>query len=369
MEDGIWLVTPTGLTPMKRTPYQTEDAFQELLAKYPDLLGTDPASGSEGGWLLVTREMEVPDAADAAGRWFLDHLFLDREGIPTLVEVKRASDTRTRREVVAQMLDYAANGVAWWPPDEIRSRFEVRCVQEGLDPEERLNVFLGGGDPATFWTAVRTNLLAGRIRMVFVADEIPPELRRIVEFLNQQMDPAEVIAVELRQYVGQGDMKTLVPRVFGRTAVAEVRKGTTQSRQWDESSFLSAIDPSFHPLASRLITWASTRGSVRWGQGGRMGGFVVHTRVGERKVAMLSVYIYDRGPKVHIHLGDLGTAGVEPDLLVQMVAKLNAVPGVKIPPVGEKSLPSIPMSVLGVGDNFDQFAAAMETLGTALQPG
>jgi len=32
------------------------------------------------------------------------------------------------------------------------------------------------------------------IRMLFVADRIPAELRRIVEFLNEQMDPAEVLA-------------------------------------------------------------------------------------------------------------------------------------------------------------------------------
>ncbi len=34
--------------------------------------------------------------------------------------------------------------------------------------------------------------------MVFVADVIHPELKRIVEFLNAQMSPAEVIALELR---------------------------------------------------------------------------------------------------------------------------------------------------------------------------
>lgn len=70
---------------------------------------------------------------------------------------------------------------------------------------------------------MRTNLQAQRIRMVFVADEIPRELRRIVEFLNQQMDPAEVLAVEIRQYTGEG-LKTLVPRVIGMTAEAEQRK-------------------------------------------------------------------------------------------------------------------------------------------------
>jgi hypothetical protein len=61
--------------------------------------------------------------------------------------------------------------------------------------------------------------------MVFVADIIPKELRRIVEFLNSQMSSAEVLAVEIRQYVGQG-LKTLVPRVIGLTAEAEARKGT-----------------------------------------------------------------------------------------------------------------------------------------------
>lgn len=58
----------------------------------------------------------------------------------------------------------------------------------------------------------------------FVADVIHAELRRIVEFLNAQMSPAEVIALELRHYAGQG-LRTLVPRVIGRTAEAERRKG------------------------------------------------------------------------------------------------------------------------------------------------
>ncbi|HEV2126472.1 MAG TPA: hypothetical protein VGW38_27250 [Chloroflexota bacterium] len=35
-----------------------------------------------------------------------------------------------------------------------------------------------------------------------MADEIPPDLQRIVEFLNAQMSPAEVLAIEIRQYIG-----------------------------------------------------------------------------------------------------------------------------------------------------------------------
>ena len=37
--------------------------------------------------------------------------------------------------------------------------------------------------------------------MVFVADQIPNEVKRIIEFLNEQMDPAEVLGLEIKQYV------------------------------------------------------------------------------------------------------------------------------------------------------------------------
>lgn len=37
----------------------------------------------------------------------MDHLFVDQDAIPTLVEVKRSSDTRIRREVVGQLLEYS----------------------------------------------------------------------------------------------------------------------------------------------------------------------------------------------------------------------------------------------------------------------
>lgn len=101
--------------------------------------------------------------------------------MPTLVEVKRSSDTRLRREVVGQMLDYAANAVVYWPADNIRDQFEAQCTAAGQDADVAVGQFVDDAvDPEQFWERVRTNLQAQRIRMVFVADEIPRELRRIV---------------------------------------------------------------------------------------------------------------------------------------------------------------------------------------------
>ena len=64
-----------------------------------------------------------------------------------------------------------------------------------------------------FWENVATNLAARRLRLLFIADEIPDPLERVVEFLNAQMPGIEVLAVEIKQFRGKST-QTLVPRVL-----------------------------------------------------------------------------------------------------------------------------------------------------------
>src|SRR2546425_1491940 len=123
--------------PMTPEPYETEDVLQALLARFPDLLAGDQLGGEvPRRWLLISRETAVPSEEAGVGRWSLDHLFVDQDAVPTLVEVKRSSDTRIRREVVGQMLDYAANGVVYWPLEQLRELFVRQCERDGRDPEE-----------------------------------------------------------------------------------------------------------------------------------------------------------------------------------------------------------------------------------------
>lgn len=225
--NSIFLVgSDNTLTELSRTDYDSEDVFQRLLGDHPAMLRL--AGGPEGRLLLVRREQPVPDAAHGSDRWSLDHPFLDRQGVPVLVEVKQASDTRARREVVAQMLDYAANGVAYWPIERIVQAFRDTATRAGLEPELHLAEFLDDTDPETFWRAVEANLRSGRVRMLFVADRIPKELTRIVEFLNEQMRPAEVLAIEVEQFTSSTGMRTLVPRLIGQTVRAQNSKAVTR---------------------------------------------------------------------------------------------------------------------------------------------
>src|SRR5215217_7384141 len=181
------------LVEMTAQPYDSESLLQGLLAQYPNLLAGDQVNPSQPRrWLLIAQEARLPSEEAGPNRWAVDHLFLDQDGIPTIVEVKRSTDTRIRREVVGQVLDYAANAVVYWPVETLQARFE-----EGReDPEQDLLDFLDSEtNPERFWQKAKDNLQAGRVRLIFVADEIPTELRRIVEFLNQQMNPAEMLAV------------------------------------------------------------------------------------------------------------------------------------------------------------------------------
>jgi hypothetical protein len=233
---GIFVLNGDELVAMHEQPYDSEDLLQTLLAKYPDLLaGGDQVPGSPRRWLLVKREVGVPATETGGSRWSLDHLFIDQEAVPTLVEVKRSSDTRIRREVVGQMLDYAANGVVYWPAERLRSEFESRCARDAQEPDDVFRESLGDElDQERFWDEVEQNLRSGRVRLLFVADQIPGELRRVIEFLNERMSPTEVLGIEIKQYVGDGNLTTLVPRIVGQTEQARIQKvGGSQSPSVD----------------------------------------------------------------------------------------------------------------------------------------
>lgn len=270
MSGGIYLMRGDDeLVEMRETPYEAEDVLQQLIAKFPSLLAGDQF-GVEAPrrWLLVGREASLPDDEDAAGRWSVDHLFLDQDAVPTLVEVKRSSDTRIRREVVGQMLDYAANGVVYWPLEQLRELFVRQCERDDRDPEEVAQEVAGDEvDVEEWWQRAGDNLRSGKVRMVFVSDAIPRELRRVVEFLNGQMNPAEVIAIEVKQYLSSDGARTLVPRVIGQTAEVEARKGrrtTAGRRRWDEQSLFAEIaekrGDDEKRIARELYDWVGARG-------------------------------------------------------------------------------------------------------------
>lgn len=355
MDREIFLVSADGkLVSMQATPYDSERLLQEILANHPALLAgsaIDPVKPRR--WLLVRREAGLPSEEAGGARWSVDHLFLDQDGVPTLVEVKRSSDTRIRREVVGQMLDYAANAVVHWPVESLRSTFEARCQLEGSDPEEQVAALLQGtASTEEFWQNVKTNLQAGRIRLLFVADQIPVELRRVVEFLNTQMDPAEVLAIEIPQFVGPG-VRTLVPTVLGRTAESEQRKAPGQSRPteaWTEERFFAELATrASRPAvaaARRILDWATRRTTrIWWGRGSQSGSFVPVLSHAGTDHQLFAVWTY-AALEVYFYWYQYKDPFVTEASRLEILERLNAIDGIALPADSVNKRPSIPLDLI-----------------------
>ena len=273
MAERIYTRGKAGLEPLEEHPFETEDELQELIADYPQLLdGEQMRPGDPRRWILITREQGIAETPGEHDRWAVDHLIIDQEAMPTLVEVKLRSNTEIRRTVVGQLLEYAAHAAQTWSADELRRRFRESSSAQGGDPDSELAALLQvDSEPKAdqFWEQVAENLDARRLRLLFVADEIPAELARVTEFLNAQMPRIEVLAVEIKQFKGTSG-KALVPRVIGRTtAVPEPGKPSSR-RKLTRDVFLRELRSEVaRGAAERLLDAAEESGATLfWGSSG-----------------------------------------------------------------------------------------------------
>jgi len=362
MSTGIFVIRENDrLLEMEERAYETEDVFQALLAEHPGIIpGSQIDSANPRRWLLICREAAIPGEEDAGGRWSLDHLLVDQDAIPTLVEVKRSEDTRIRREVVGQMLEYAANASAYWSVETVRAWFDAKCSADRIDADARLREFLDEDrDVEDFWATLEANLDAGNLRLVFLADRIPAELQTIVEFLNHQMQHMEVLAVEVKRY-GREDTTALVSRVLGQTAA---KRSDRESRKWDETAFFAELQqrrgmPAVS-VARRLFRWSEQCTSYVWfGNGKSDGSFFPIVKTGDITHTFIAVWTYGKVEVQFQHMtnppsDDMG-------LRLELLDRLNEIPGVSIPGDAIERRPSFPLSALAEEAQLTQFLAIMD---------
>ena len=256
MSDRIYVRTEGKMDELEEQRFPDEDALQELIAEHPKLVGGGRISPQDPRrWILIRREQGVPDAPDASDRWSVDVLLIDQDAVPTLIEAKRGSNPQLRREVVGQLLEYAANAGhvrvaglrdAFEEQDDWESQF-----RELLPSEEEPDV-------DAFWEDVETNLRASKLRLLIVADAIPPELARIVEFLNEQMR-VELLAVEIKRYASNAG-ETFVPAVIGNLAAPPSKASKKRGTHTTLPAAFS--DPAQRAAAQRLLDAAVEAGAT-----------------------------------------------------------------------------------------------------------
>jgi hypothetical protein len=270
--------------PMDRVRVLNEDAeLQRLLEKNYNLLPGDQISPEEARrWLLIKREMPVADPTTGTSRFSLDFLFGDQDATPTLVECKRFVNMESRREIVGQMIEYAANAHLW-KKEDLRSYTEESSRNQGRTLDETIRS-LGSNFESSeaFFGQFVKNLEQGNIRMIFFLDESPRELESMVKFLSKQMVAGEVLLVEARQYRLNGTV-IVVPKLFGYTEETRrvIQSATAEAvghrRKWDEISFFVDAEAklgddaqALRHLYERLV---KEEFGIKWGSGKGDGSF------------------------------------------------------------------------------------------------
>jgi hypothetical protein len=237
-------VKPRGYDLEKKQLGRTkEDLLQWVIAEHPEVIP----------WELITEQSDVAvvtvrrEANVTPGS--MDVLLLDSMAIPTVVEAKLFENRREiRRMMIGQALEYAANLCLEWNADRIREEGQAWWEQhnQGKEFEQAATRDRGITEPGQFWDQVDRNLREGNIRIVYICDRIPREVRRTVEFLNRFCD-FEVYAVEARLYEHEGHL-ILTPELIGPTAADKaakeeerVRKAGRPLKRWTRDEFLAQI--------------------------------------------------------------------------------------------------------------------------------
>ena len=267
-QERIWRLDEGGdPAPLTEADYEDEADLQKLIAEHPEVLaGERMTPDAPRRWLLISREMGIPDSPDSGDRWAVDHLLLDQDARPTLVEVKRGDNPEIRRRVVGQMLDYAAHATRYWSAAGIRNRFEAESGSEDAARDRLAQLLEANDEPGegayeAFWERVDRNLGTENIRLLFVADDIPEDLATVVGFLNRHMAPrVEVLAVELKQFRGAG-LRTLVPRVVAGTGGARTRASGPRTRQTRETLLAEFPEGPIRSSAQKILERAQGAGA------------------------------------------------------------------------------------------------------------
>lgn len=198
-----------------------ESFLQELIADNPDkLIPWDH---------IVAREDKDPaviviktEAGVTKGS--IDVLLLGNDGVPTIVEAKLSENTREiRRMMIAQAIEYAAQLYSEWDSDRMRSEGEKywRMKYDKDFLEEISNKFNMQSDDE-FWKSVNANIKEGKTRVLYACDEIPKEVRQIIEFLNK-FSEFDVYGLEVKLHT-RGTEILLTTDLIGPTAAEKARK-------------------------------------------------------------------------------------------------------------------------------------------------
>lgn len=203
------------------TPPVDEGRLQAILAKNPHVLPVEEIEPALTPFHFVAREVAAP------GHGSIDLLFVSEAGHLIIVETKLWKNPQSRREVVGQIIDYAA-AVAEWTFGDLDNAVKKAQTADGSPRRDGIISAVRDAiedfDDAAFVQHVEAGLKRGRFLLLIVGDAIREDAERLTTYLERTPGLHFTLGlVELRLFrMGQGEEWPLL--IHPRTVVRTVEK-------------------------------------------------------------------------------------------------------------------------------------------------
>lgn len=222
--------------------------------------------------------------------------------------------------------------------------------------------------------------MTGKIYLLDASNELRPMDETLYEsesllqeLLAKHSAPAEVIAVEVRQFVGDG-VRTLVPRVLGQTEPASDRASRSPGRRPMSRTAFSERFVQERPAAEqavlrRLEEWAAAQGLESVYLTGRTGVVFSPKLVHGGRVFQPVVVRSDGAVVLPMRRLVPRTRFADAGARQQLYETINAIPGFMLKDVGMEGFPKVPLANLVESEAFDRMRSALDWMVRVIREG
>lgn len=289
--------------------YANEEELQGILKTSPTLLPSDRP-------MALVDEFSIPSIGSA------DLVGIDDSAAITVVECKLKANPQIRREVVGQALAYAG-GLWQMPYEQFSDTFAKRA---GKPLTVAVMEATGASmEEDSFRDALTTRLSSGDFRLVIAVDEITPELKLIIEYLNgHTLGSLQVLALELR-YTKDGDVELLSPSIYGEELATSKASTSSTGTKWNTTTFGEEVEGRTEGAAQdfikALLAHGSQNGHHPFFGAGHTPGMSYYYELDGTPTSVWALYLKDSGPVMGLSLGAISKWSV--DATLQFLAGLR----------------------------------------------
>jgi hypothetical protein len=348
---------------MEETAFTIEQLLQKNLLEYPELIPLEEVEDNPAPLLPIGWEVTIPAGS-------IDLLLTDDLGLLTIVETKLAKNPEVRREVVGQILDYAACVSEWdmgrvekeattlfnshLSPPELKGKDIFAAMRILREKTNRLEEW----DESAYRNALEKNLKEGSIRLIVAVDSINEQLRRVVTFVNSYSS-FDLLLLQVSCFEDPSDRRIFVPTLYGyaKKMVAPGRKTI-----WDKEKFLNQVREKCVEQEAKVIKSlfeffeSSENWVVSFGTGFSVGSFNPKPNWGGPSI----LTVYSTGT-ISINFPGIIRHGDE-EIADRFRQMLNESLAMKIPEAKLAAYPSIKAEIVTKEDKLDVFKKILHEL-------